>query len=67
MGRIPHRKRPHNRVAVMELGPQSMAAAMLQELARQLRRAAEDPAVSFAEYMAIRAFYLQRLEEISHG
>lgn len=51
----------------MELGPQSMAAAMLQDLARQLRRAAEDPAVSFAEYMAIRAFYLQRLEEISHG
>ena len=43
------------------------AAAMLQDLARQLRWAAEDPAVSFAEYMAIRAFYLQRLEEISHG
>ena len=67
MGRIPHRKRPHNRVAVMELGPQSMAAAMLQELARQLRRAAQDLAVSFPDYMATRGFYFPRLEEISHG
>ena len=47
--------------------PEAMTAVILQDLARQLRRAAEDPAVSFAEYMAIRAFYLQRLEEISHG
>lgn len=39
------------------------AAAMLQDLARQLRRAAEDPAVSFAEYMAIRNAYLKRMEE----
>lgn len=39
------------------------AAAMLQELARQLRRAAEDPAVSFAKYMAIRNAYLKRMEE----
>lgn len=43
--------------------PGAMAAAMLQELARQLRRAAEDPAVSFTEYMAIHNAYLKRMEE----
>lgn len=43
--------------------PGAMTAVILQDLARQLRRAAEDPAVSFAEYMAIRNAYLKRMEE----